>query len=81
MADVHKIEERKKNVEKLRKMLSASSGFSIADIAKKFDVQPNTVRQWLGDLKKVGAKLHVQEGEKPPGTRGRRPNLYSLPAA
>ena len=79
MSDKQASAERQAQIKKLEKALSGrKKPFLIEELATKFDVEPNTIRQWLRAL---GDKVTVSDAPKKTAGKGRPPKQYTIVGA
>jgi predicted ArsR family transcriptional regulator len=78
MSDKNASAERAQQVEKLRKTLSSrATPYTIEELAAKFKVEGNTIRQWLRTL---GDAVTATDAPKKKAGKGRPPKQYTIAA-
>lgn len=78
MSDKQASAERDRQIKELRKVLaSRKTPWTIEDLAAKFDVEGNTVRQWI---KALGDEVTVTDAPKKKPGKGRPPKQYIIVA-
>jgi predicted ArsR family transcriptional regulator len=76
MSDKAASADRTAQIEKLRKTLSGrKKPWTIEELAAKFEVQGNTVRQWIAAL---GDIVVVSDAPKKTAGKGRPPKQYTI---
>lgn len=79
MSDKQASAEKQAQIKKLEKALaSRKKPFLIEELAEKFNVEPNTIRQWLRVL---GDKVKVSDAPKRTAGKGRPPKQYTIEAS
>lgn len=76
MSDKNASAEKLANVEKLRQHLSSrKTPWLIEELAKKMDVEPNTIRQWI---RLLGDDVTATDAPKKKPGKGRPPKCYII---